>query len=301
MSSPTSYKVYLTTLPVTLTHNRNTGNTVLLSSKESFYCTTDQNWLAAGQVEWAHFLDYSISQYTTYGFFHTTVLWINFTYTSDMHDVHTGTVQVVPSHIKPFLYICCTFCSMYVCNMATVYKECLLTITEEIKSTLPYSIETSKNHSPNILRQWSGKQCDITMRYYTGYADIRGGQLDDHQELHFRRQLRSQPCLYNRSEMYSTNTAHCLGECRQHHLLTTRWNTVFFENPLYALVVCWRAFLWEIPVTIQFLLATSTSHTVATPVIYNTKWIHRNNDVYILLADCTDTVKMISDHNTRYL
>jgi len=45
---------------------------------------------------------------------------------------------------------------MYVCNMATVYKECLLTIIEEFKSKLPYSVQTSKNHSPNILRHGLG-------------------------------------------------------------------------------------------------------------------------------------------------
>ena len=157
-----------------LTHNMNIGNTVLLNSKESFCCTTHQNWLEAGQVEWAHFIPYSISQYSTYGFIHTTVLWINFTCTSDSHSVHTATVKVVSSHSKPFLYICCTFSSTYVCNIATVYRECLLTIIQEFKSKLPYSIQTSKNHSPDILRRWFGKQCDITNRYCTGYTHVPG-------------------------------------------------------------------------------------------------------------------------------
>lgn len=177
-------------------------------------------------MEWAHFIAYSISQYSTYGFIHTRVLWINFTCTSDLQSAHTATVQVVSSHSKPFLYICCTSCSTYICNMATVYKECLLTIIEEFKSN--YHIlykHHSTIHQTFLDMVWETMWYNKEVLYWI-HSYTRGGQLDDHQEPHFRRQLRSEPCIYNHSEMCSTNTAHCLGECRQHRLLTTQWNTV---------------------------------------------------------------------------
>jgi len=68
---------------------------------------------------------------------------------------------------------------------------------------------------------YQGRSTILTIRNtYT-----RSGQLDKIWQPHFRRHLRQERCLNLSRQMYSSNSAHCLRECRQHFLFSTLGTT----------------------------------------------------------------------------